>query len=473
VQQSPGQQPQPSGQQPPRSPGQQPQIQQTLGQQPPPQVQQLQQKTLTPTEAQKRIQDLNQNRTAMQGINRNPLPSGQVTVYADGRHTIAASGGRHIDVRPNGTVEKVALRDGRTATFRPDGKISAVNTGGMQIYHRLHGERYIVTERPDKSVLVSTGLQRGYLQRPIVVHDRPYVQRTYVVNNVTYTRIYRTYNYRGVAYYQYVPVYYYRPVFYGWVYNPWPAPVYYRWAWYNDPWYGYYSPYFVPYSAYPTASLWLTDFLLAENLKLAYQAQAQANALAVPPAAGGNSYAMQLTPEVKQAIAEEVRQQLAAERQAATALNPQPLAPSSTEVPSALDPRKRVFVVSSSLDKKTADGQECSLTPGDIITRLTDTPDANQHIIVSVLHSKQADCPAGAQIMVAVQDLQEMQNHFREQIDAGLKTLAENQGKGGLPAAPDTRTQPGEVPPPEPDASIATLLQHQQQQADRTEQEMQ
>jgi hypothetical protein len=176
---------------------------------------------------------------------------------------------------------------------------------------------------------------------------------------------------------------------------------------------------------------------------------------------------------VKQAIAEEVRQQLAAEQQAAAAPNPQPLASSSTEVPSALDPRKRVFVVSSYLDKRTTDGQECSLTPGDIITRLTDTPDANQNIIVSVLSSKQADCPSGAQILVTVQDLQEMQNHFREQIDAGLKTLAMNQGKGGLPAAPDTRTQPGEVPPPEPDANIATILQHQQQQADRTEQEVQ
>ena len=108
---------------------------------------------------------------------------------------------------------------------------------------------------------------------------------------------------------------------------------------------------------------------------------------------------MQLTPEVKQAIAEEVRQQLAAEQQAAAAPNPQRQAPSSTEVPSALDPRKRVFVVSSYLDKRTTDGQECSLTPGDIITRLTDTPDANQNITVSVLSSKQADCPSGAQIL--------------------------------------------------------------------------
>ena len=178
IQQPPGQQPprpqvqQPPGQQPPRPPGQQPQVQQAPGQQPQPQVQQLQQKTLTPTEARQRIQDLNQNRTAMQGINRNLLPSGQVTVHPDGKHTIAASGDRHIDVRPNGTVEKVALRDGRTATFRPDGKIISAYTSGMQIHHSLHGERHIVTERPDKSVLVSTGLRRGYLQRPIVTHNR-------------------------------------------------------------------------------------------------------------------------------------------------------------------------------------------------------------------------------------------------------------------------------------------------------------
>src|SRR5262249_5856509 len=275
----------------------------------------------------------NAHRTAMQGIKTTPLPSGQVTVHPDGKPTIAASGGRHIDIRPNGTVEKVALRDGRTATFRPDGKISSVYAGGTQIHHSLHGERYIVTERPDKSVLVSTGLHRGYLQRPIVVHNRPYIQRTYVVNNVTYTHVYRTYSYRGVAYYHYVPVSYYRPVFYGWVYNPWPAPVYYRWVWFNDPWYGYYSSYFVPYSVYPTASLWLTDFLLAENPKLAHQREGQGHAFRTPPHAGGNSYTMQLTPEVKQAIAEEVRQQLAAEQQAAAAPNPQPLAPSSTEVP--------------------------------------------------------------------------------------------------------------------------------------------
>jgi hypothetical protein len=306
----------------------------------------------------------------MQGINRNPLPQGQVTVHPDGKQTIVANGGRQINVHPNGTVEKVSLRDGRTATFRPDGRINSVYAGGMRINHVLHGERYIVTERPDKSVLVSTGLNRGYLQRPVVVQNRSYVQRTYVVIRSPHASIARTTT-EGVAITT-TCRFLLRPVFYGWVYTPWPAPVHYTWAWYNDPWYGYYRSYFVPYPTYPTASLWLSDFLLAENLKLACQAQAQANASAIQPTAAGNRDATQLSPEVKQAIAQEVRQQLAAEQQDASSTNPRQLAPSSTEVPSALDPRKRVFVVSSYLDEKTVDGQECGLTPGDIITRLTD-----------------------------------------------------------------------------------------------------
>jgi hypothetical protein len=409
----------------------------------------------------------------MPGINRNPLPPGQVTVHPDGKHVIATSGGQQIDVRPNGTVEKVARGDGKTATFRPDGKVSSVHTGEMQIHYNRRGERHIVTERQDKSVLVNTGAHRGYLQRPVVVHNRTYVQRTYVMNHVTYTRVYHPYFYGGMEYYHYVPAFYYRPGFYVWVSSPWPAPIVYTWGWYREPWYVYYAPYFAPYAAYPTASLWLTDFVLAENLKLAYQAQAEANAAALPPTAGGNRYATQLTPEVKQAIAEEVRRQLAAEQQAAAAVQAQPPAPNSPIAPAALDPQKRVFVVASTLDTRTAEGQECSLTPGDIITRLTDTPDANRHVTVSVLSSKPTDCAPGAQVTVAVQDLQEMHNRFREQIDAGLKTLADNGGKGGLPAAPDTRTQAGEVPPLAPDTYIATILQQQQQQADQAEQEIQ
>jgi hypothetical protein len=62
-----------------------------------------------------------------------------------------------------------------------------------------------------------------------------------------------------------------------------------------------------------------------------------------------------------------------------------------------------------------------------------------------------------------------MPTQFREQLDAGLKTLADNQGKNGMPSAPDTTTTAGEVPPPAPDASAEADLQQQQKSADQTE----
>jgi hypothetical protein len=72
-----------------------------------------------------------------------------------------------------------------------------------------------------------------------------------------------------------------------------------------------------------------------------------------------------------------------------------------------------------------------------------------------------------------VADLQEMHNHFREKLDSGLKSLAENQGKNGLPGAPDTGTVAGEVPQAQPDGNAANELQNQQKQADETERQVQ
>jgi len=461
------------------------------------QQRQEQRRVLTPVESRQQIQDLNRNRTALRGINRRPLPSGEVTVHPDGRRIIAAPGGRQLDVRRDGTVERVSFRDGRTATFRPDGRVRSYHANGMQVNHWQRGGRTIVTERPDRTVLVSTGRNRGYVQRTVMVRNRTYVQRTYMVNNVTYVRVYRPYYFRGATYYRYEPVYRYHPVFYGWAYNPWPGPVRYRWSWYNDPWYGYYGPYFAPYPVYPSASFWLTDFLLSETLRLAYQAHQEAAAneaaeqerydsSAGPSPAGGSAYATQLTPEVKQAIAEEVKQQLDAEKAAAMNAQPgdqptaaatappgaEPIAATPSEVPPALNPAQRVFIVSRNFDVDDG-GQGCSLSPGDVITRLTDTPDENQNVKASVLSSQKADCAAGSTVGVSVEDLQEMHNQFHERIDSGLKQLAENQGQGGLPAAPDTRTSFTEVAAPQPDPNVAADLQSQQQQADLTEAQVQ
>jgi hypothetical protein len=360
----------------------------------------------------------------------------------------------------------------------------------MHIEHGMHGGRTVVSEHNGARV-VTTGRHGGYVQRPYAVRNgHTYVQRTYVVNGRPYARVYRSYYYGGRPYYGYSPGFYYHPGFYGWAYNPWATPVAWGWGWGGAPWYGFYGGYFAPYPVYPTAAFWLTDYLLSASLQAAYAAQAEASAdaaqanAAAAPASGGdqaaapdNSNAVTLTPEVKKAIADEVKAQLAAEQAAAApaasassaapAGAPQTVA-SGGEVPAALDPAHTTFVVSSDL-AVTADGQECGLTQGDVITRLDTTPDSDQKVNVLVTASKKSDCASGKKVAVSVDDLQEMHNHFQEQIDDGLKTLAEKQGTGGLPKAPDTGTTSSEMPPPPPDASAAAALQTQQAAADETE----
>ena len=394
---------------------------------------------------------------------------------------------------------QVSLRGGGTANIRPNGQIRSINRNGMHIEHGLNGSRRIESTH-NGARIVTTGRNSGYVQRAYVTRGgRTYVSRTVVVNHVTYTHVYRSYPYHGHYYYGYHPGYYYRPAYYGWAYNPWPAPVYYGWGWGGAPWYGYYGGYFAPYPVYPSAAFWLTDYLIAANLQAAYQAQAAANAAAAGAAGGNappsnappeqqqpndgndaqaaNSGTVTLTPEVKAAIAEEVKAQLAAQQAAAQPAGAQPAsAPSaaqpasasSEEVPAALDPARRTFVVASDL-AVSGDGQECQLSAGDVITRISDTPDDDNKVNVSVSASKKADCAAGKQVAVTVDDLQEMHNHFQEQLDNGMKDLASKQGTSGLPKAPDTTTVASDVPPPPPDASAEKALQDQQAQADQTE----
>jgi hypothetical protein len=186
-----------------------------------------------------------------------------------------------------------------------------------------------------------------------------------------------------------------------------------------------------------------------------------------------------LTPEVKEAIAQEVKAQLAAQQSQASqdsgggqaSAAPAAPAPTSDQPPPALDPAQRTFVVDSDVTV-VANGQECGLTSGDVITRLTDTPDADQSVNASVSATKKGDCASGQTVAVKVDDLQEMYNHFQENITNGMGEMAKKQGTGGMPAAPDTGTQAGAVQPPPPDTSVAKTLQDQQQQADQTESEV-
>jgi hypothetical protein len=404
------------------------------------------------------------------------------------------NGGVARTVNRPAPARQVSLRGGGTATIRPNGQIRSINRNGMQINHGLNGSRRIESTH-NGARIVTTGRNSGYVQRAYVTRNgHSYVSRTVVVNNVTYTSVYRSYSYQGYCcYYGYRPAYYYGPAYYGWAYNPWPAPVYYGWGWGGAPWYGYYGGYFAPYPVYPSAAFWLTDYLIAASLQAAYQAQAAANVAAAnnnaaATAAANNAPAEQpqrdenggapaassgavtLTPEVKAAIAEEVKAQLAAEQAAAKPApsgGQQPTS-ASEEVPPALDPARRTFVVSSDL-AVSGDGQECQLTAGDVITRLSDTPDEDKKVTVSVSASKKTDCSPGKQVAVSVDDLQEMHNHFQEQLDNGMKELASKQGTAGLPKAPEATPVASEVPPPPPDKSAEKALQDQQAAADQTE----
>jgi len=348
----------------------------------------------------------------------------------------------------------------------------------MYIHQGVRGDRRFVATHNDRRI-VGYGSGHGFTERRYYSRgNRIYVQRTYIFGGRPYAYAYRSYYYRGWPYYHYVPAYYYHPFFYRWAYNPWARPVYYHWGWYGDPWYRGYGYYFNPYPVYPSASLWLTDYLLAENLRAAYDARqssyvADTSESLDTPAAGSQ---VALSPEVKQLVADEVQRQLDAERAAAA----QPAESSqlqetkqpAEEVPAALDPKQKIFIVGTNLDL-VSDAGECAVTPGDVLLRTGSAPDADNKISVSVLSSKKGDCPVDTTSAVEVTELQEMHNQFREKMDTGLKSLAENQGKNGLPEAPNTETSPGEVPPPTADPEADTELQSQQKNAEQEEQTVQ
>jgi hypothetical protein len=231
----------------------------------------------------------------------------------------------------------------------------------------------------------------------------------------------------------------------------------------------------------------LTDFLLAENLKLAYENRQAANALAQgdaapPPPPAAQDAAVPMSPEVKQAIADEVRQQLEAQQAAAAqqpvaaqqmASQPANLPVDQQAPPPALDPKVRTFIVSSNLNLDVG-GQACALSPGDILVRTSDSLVQNTKVSVMVLSSQAGDCPSGSSTgLMEVADLQEMHNQFSAQIGAGLQTLAQNQGQNGLPASPAPNPTPVVEGTATPDANVGNLLAKDESDANQAVQEVQ
>jgi len=442
--------------------------------------------SLTPAGSQSVLHQVNTARGGLSGVNHRPIPPGQVAVHPDKSLTVTASNGRNFNLRPNGTLASYSGH-GRSATFRGDGRLASVHTPNMDIAHGPRGQRSIISERPDHGRLVSTGFHHGYLEHPVNYHGHEFYQRTYVHGDHRFTREYTRYHYHGRELNQYVPHATYAPAFYGWAYYPWDSPAAYMWGWASSAFMACNAGFFDPSGSYQSGADWLADYSLGQTLAESYDAGAQAGAASCPTGGGQTADAeapgadaptadddtsaqadTPISPDVKQMIAEEVKQQLAFEN--AGAAQPDQ-APALDGLPQVLVPN-HLFVVNQVQNVTTADSQQCTLSAGDVIKLVAAPPDGATSADLTIITTHKGDCAAGLTVSVPLESLQEMQNNFRAQLDSGLQELRAQQGKGGLPAAPMSAITPPPVPadePPDDTENVQAQLDAQQQQADQAE----
>lgn len=383
---------------------------------------------------------------------------------------------------PRNTRE-MSSQGGSAIRMRSNGRPSDVHDAkrGMDVHHGLNGGQRVSIERADHSRTVFQKGRPGYVQHPYSFRSHEFAQRTYLYHGRAYSHTYYGYAYRGRYLNVYAPSMYYGAGFYGWAYNPWASPIAFGWGFGGSPWYGYYGYYFAPYASYPSASYWLTDYMISSDLQADYAAHQEAGEVdGAPPAVAGPTA---LTPDVKQQIADEIRNQLALENQEA-AFNAHQIDvdPGSSGIDRLLSDaakgKQHVFVVGAALDVVDASQTECTLSDGDVLALQTAPPTDAKAVDLVVLSSKGGqECQKQAVVSVAFEDLQEMQNHMRETIDQGLQELQAKQGKGGLPAVPSSALAPPApalyasiAPPPDPNA--AAEIQQQAQQADQAEKEV-
>ncbi len=406
------------------------------------------------------------------------VPQGNVTRQKDGSYSVRTRAGNEYSMRPNGSVRAFQSQHGE-AQFRADGTVRTVRARDITVVHRPVGRSVMLRERPDHVVIASYGAGQGYIQRPFAARGHDFVQRTYYSEHGHFSRFYRPYRYHGFGLYAYVPVLYYPPLFYRWIYAPWTFGVYFHWGWLGASWYPYYGPYFTPYPVYMGAPFWLTDYLLAAELEQDYRdrmaaASDEAGAFAPPCGAGQ----VRLSSEVKQAVADEVRWQLAeASRESqAVATSGMPDIGYGDLDAVLSDNKTHVFVVSSGIDVSAGIG-DCVLTPGDVLQTTGSPPRDAQVAYLRVLASKSGGCARGSVVAVPFQDLQEMLNRMRETVDQGLADLRSRQGQGGLPVAPAEALRgdvnaPFAAAAPPPDPNGAALLNQMEREGSAAEQEV-
>jgi len=410
-------------------------------------------------------------------------------------HTPVPAGGRELHAA-----------NGAAVRTRADGSRSDIHDPkrGMDIHHGLSGNRRVSVERPDHTRIVAERGGRGYVQHPYSFRGHEFGQRTFYDHGRAYDRFYGRYSYRGGYLEVYAPARFYPVGFYGYAYAPWAAPVPYAWGWGGAPWYGYYGGYYAPYAYYPAPNYWLADFVIAASLAAAFEV-AVASADAAPiqdapwlddspllrvsrwladqlveAAAADSLSATPMSADVKQAVANEIKAAVERERdQSQSNSAKEDGAPDQNNIVQLLgDSQPHVLVAGSDTDLISIAGEECALSQGDVLKVLGPLPADADTLNANILASKGGkECAVAATVAVPISDLQEMQNHLREQVDDGLAELQKTQGKKGLPAAPAGAVGSPEpaafaAAAPPPDLSAKTEISEQANSADQAEGEV-
>jgi hypothetical protein len=348
--------------------------------------------------------------------------------------------------------------------------------GAVREYHLPgSGQMRALSPGPVRVVRYGNTLS-GTVERTI----RPgLTSRTFVSGgHVLYTHVYQRQVWhqfgRAFAYETFVPAVRYPAVYYAWSLTAWPHPVAYAWGWQVQPWYPMYGSLFTPYPVYTSPDLWMTDYIIAQRMQTAYQAQTAApapeplppGALAAPtpdasvaaPAAepGAVAPAPQssdapamlesgetppapvapppaITPQVKAQLNTQIKVQLQ-EQQAAAAM---PVALTTQGTPPALRPGHVFFQVVQPLDVPTTNGH-CSLSTDDYIKRTGGMSDDDWKIPVVVELSRPSDCPEGLLTRIGLNDLNAMENEQEAQVMQAMQAASRSMGPNGPPRGPNT-----------------------------------
>jgi hypothetical protein len=323
-----------------------------------------------------------------------------------------------------------------------------------------------------------------------------YSSRTYVQGGrVLYARVYRQNRFQryghAFSYDRLVPSIGFNTAYYEWAARPWSTPVNYRWRWDSEPWHRAYGNDFTPYANYASLDEWLTDYVVAQNLRNSYdnwqaenapaqqspvpvgdsassapgprpywdtpddgarpywEEQADAKDPPVQPKSpkkhnptpnstepqsqpSGEDSPPVLTGQVKAELNAQIKRQLA-ERQSGT------MTPVSEDLPDSLKPGHTLFRVNAPMDVPAkVSGQLCSLRANDYIERTGDM-DQNGMVPVKVKVGGAFDCAIGLTTRVSVNDLEAMESEQQQALTDALLAASKNMGGSrGLPQAPAT-----------------------------------